>query len=225
MDDDSYLIKLSGITYAYPSREPVFDGLDFRLGRQERIGLVGPNGSGKTTLLMLIEGLLKPQSGTVEVFKENRVTEKDFFPVREKVGFLFQDPDDQLFSPTVTEDVAFGPLNLGKGKHEALAIVRNTLQTLGLDGFEERVTYHLSFGEKKLVSLATVLAMEPEVLLLDEPVAGLDDKTRRRVAALLAQMSQPRIVISHNREFLREVTDKLLYLENSRLEVARFDSS
>lgn len=214
MDEDSVLVKLSGVTFAYPGREPVFRDFDFELRIGERLGLVGPNGCGKTTLLMILEGLLKVQSGTVEIFGKPRVSEKDFYPVREKMGFLFQDPDDQLFSPTVAEDVAFGPLNLGRSRAEAVAAVGETLEMVGLKGYEQRITYHLSHGEKKLVSLATVLAMKPEILLLDEPVAGLDEKTKKRITSLLAERSEPRIIISHDRDFLEVVTTRLWHLDN-----------
>jgi cobalt/nickel transport system ATP-binding protein len=166
---------------------------------------------------MIVEGLLKPQAGTVWILGEQRTKEKDFYPVREKVGFLFQDPDDQLFSPTVIEDVAFGPLNLGRKKSEAADIARETLRLLGLEGLEERITYHLSHGEKKLVSLATVLAMSPEILLLDEPTNGLDAQTRERITELLSSLPQPRIVVSHDTEFLQKVTDGLYHLEDGQV--------
>ena len=134
---------------------------------------MGPNGSGKTTLFHIIMGLLTPSSGTIEFFGKPVKTEKDFRKVYKKVGLLFQDADDQLFSPTVLEDVAFGPLNLGKSKLEARNIAQNTLERLGIAHFENRVTHKLSGGEKRLVALATVLSMEPELLLLDEPNTGV----------------------------------------------------
>ena len=170
----SLLLNLSNISFHYPGGKPVLDDLDFHLHAGDRIGLVAPNGSGKTTLFHVIMGLLKPDSGTVEAFGRPRQEESDFVEVRRRIGLLFQDADDQLFSPTVLEDVAFGPLNLGKTREEALAVSGETLDFLGLKGFEDRVTYKLSGGEKRLVSLATVLAMRPEVLLLDEPSTGLD---------------------------------------------------
>ena len=139
------------------------------------MALLGPNGCGKTTLLHLIVGLLRPSAGQIEAFGRQRMAEADFHEVRRRVGLLFQDADDQLFCPTVAEDVAFGPLNLGKSRDEVRRIVAGTLDSLGLAGYEHRVTYRLSGGEKRLVALATVLAMQPEVLLLDEPSGGLDD--------------------------------------------------
>ena len=127
--------------------------------------------------------------------------------MRPRIGFLFQDADDQLFSPTVLEDVAFGPLNLGKSQEEAKAIALKTLASLGLSGFEDRITYKLSGGEKRLVSLATVLAMEPDVLLLDEPTTGLDEATEKRLIDILKGLDLSYIVVSHNLDFLMRTTD------------------
>jgi cobalt/nickel transport system ATP-binding protein len=132
--------------------------------------------------------------------------EKDFRGVRKRIGLLFQDADDQLFSPTVLEDVAFGPLNLGKSQDEAQEIATKTLASLGLIGFEGRVTHKLSGGEKRLVSLATVLAMEPDVLLLDEPTTGLDEATEDRLVDILKDLDVSYILVSHNMDFLKEVT-------------------
>jgi cobalt/nickel transport system ATP-binding protein len=195
----------------------VFDGLDFALHRGERVGLVGPIGSGKTTLLHLIVGLLKPTTGTVDIFGTPRVHERDFWEVRERVGLLFQDPDDQLFCPTVAEDVAFGPLNQGKSREEAQALVTDTLNMLGLDGFEKRITHHLSGGEKRLVSVASVLAMQPDVLLLDEPIEGLDPATRQRLTKVLQALPLTMLVVSHHQPFLESITTRRVRLSNARI--------
>jgi len=217
MDEHADLIQLKDVTFTYGQNSPVLENFSFALTPGERIGLVGPNGSGKTTLFHIIMGLRRPQNGDVIVFGKPRAMEKDFFEVREKIGLLFQDPENQLFSPTVAEDVAFGPLNLGKSRSEALEIVRETLDVLGLSELENRITHHLSGGEKRLVSLATVLAMKPEVLLLDEPEAGLDEKTSKRITELLAATSQARIVISHDRDFLSRVTDSIYSITSNAL--------
>jgi cobalt/nickel transport system ATP-binding protein len=137
--------------------------------------------------------------------------------VRRKIGLLFQDADDQLFSPTVLEDVAFGPLNLGMSQDEAVDIAQKTLKSLDLIGFEDRITYKLSGGEKRLVSLATILAMEPEILLLDEPTAGLDDKTKAKLIGILSNLDLSFIVISHEIDFLFEITDSIYTMENKRI--------
>ena len=212
------LIRLREVSFSHEPGRPVLQGLNLEFGRGERVGLIGSNGSGKTTLLHLIVGLLRPAAGSIEAFGELRQKEADFREVRARVGLLFQDPEDQLFCPTVAEDVAFGPLNLGKSYSEALAIVTEALELLGLAGYEERITYKLSHGEKRLVSLATVLAMTPEVLLLDEPIAGLDEETRERVAETLTDLPMPMIVVSQDREFLRSITNKAVLLRNGGLE-------
>ena len=162
-------------------------------------------------------GLLKPIRGRIVLFGQPAEKEADFAAARRRIGLLFQDADDQLFSPTVLEDVAFGPLNLGKSRDEAIALAQQTLARLGLSGFENRVTFRLSGGEKRLVSLATVLAMEPEVLLLDEPTTGLDDRTRETLAGLINDLDLAYILISHNTHFLEETTDLTYSMEDGHI--------
>jgi len=198
------LIELHNITFAYPgSPQPVFRDFNFQLLPGNHLGLMGPNGCGKTTLLHLIMGLLRPQAGRIVIFGEEVSKEKDFISVRQKVGLLFQNPDDQLFCPTVLEDVAFGPLNQGKEPAAAVQIARETMARLGLTGFEDRVTYKLSGGEKKLVALATVLAMQPRLLLLDEPTAGLDEGTRHRLIHILQDLDIAYMIVYHENNFLQ----------------------
>jgi cobalt/nickel transport system ATP-binding protein len=211
------IIDLRGVTFGYPGGPPVLRDLDFALRPGQRIGIMAPNGSGKTTLFHLIMGLVKPLSGQVSIFGKTLREEKDFAEARRRIGLLFQDPDDQLFSPTVLEDVAFGPLNLGKSKAEATAIARRTLAFLELNGFEDRITFKLSGGEKRLVSLATVLAMEPEVLLLDEPENGLDAHTRARLIEILPRLDLSYILISHELDFLTATTQVIYTMENGRI--------
>ena len=211
------IVEMHGITYAYSGRGPVLDQLEFTLRRGDRIGLIAPNGSGKTTLFHLIMGLLKPDEGTICVFGRPVKEEKDFRQVRRQVGLLFQDADDQLFSPTVLEDVAFGPLNLGRSKAEAVAISRETLDFLGLNGFEGRVTFALSGGEKRMVALATVLAMDPDILLLDEPSAGLDEETKKRLIQVLNQLRKSYVVVSHEFEFITQVTDDIYTIKDGKI--------
>ena len=162
-------------------------------------------------------GLLTPSAGKLELFGRAMQTEKDFRDVRRKVGLLFQDADDQLFSPTVLEDVAFGPLNMGKSKEEALALSRKTLAYLGLADFEDKITFKLSGGEKRLVSLATVLAMEPRVLLLDEPTAGLDQETKKHLIKTLSDLEMACLLISHEFDFLTATTDHMYTMEDGKI--------
>jgi len=213
------MIHLRHVRFKYNSRY-VLNGLDLSVAPGDRIGLVGPNGSGKTTLCQIIMGLLAPESGDIEIFGKARVDEADFQEIRGRIGFLFQDADDQLFCPTVLEDVAFGPLNMGKSPTEAKRIVKATLASLNLKGFEERITYQLSGGEKRLVSLATVLAMEPDMLILDEPTSGLDEETAERIVHILNESNLTSILISHDREFLDKTTGKMLKIQNGIISAA-----
>ena len=217
MDNNNLLINLEGISFKYPGGPMVLKDLDFKLKSGNRIGLIAPNGSGKTTLFHIIMGLLKPLSGKLEIFGNLVREEKDFAEARRRIGLLFQDADDQLFSPTVLEDVAFGPLNLGKSKAEAIQIARQTLDYLGLAGFEDRITFKLSGGEKRLVSLASVLAMEPEVLLLDEPINGLDIETKAKLTEILSGINLSYVLISHDFDFLAETVDAIYTMAEGRI--------
>jgi len=220
MVDSEIIIRLAGVTFNYPGNQAkrlILDDLDLQISRGERVGLIGDNGSGKTTLFHLIMGLLRPTQGEIVVFGQKRQKERDFLEVRAKIGLLFQDSDDQLFCPTVAEDVAFGPLNLGKSQEEAMAITQEVLTRLGLDGFEERLTYKLSGGEKRLISLATVLAMKPEMLILDEPSTGLDEETVNRLINILRDSDFTYLIASHNSDFLSETTDTVYRLEQGKI--------
>ena len=207
------LIELQNLTFSYPgAAKPVFQDFNYQLLPGTHIGLIGPNGCGKTTLLHLIMGLLRPQAGRIVIFGQEVKKERDFVEVRQKVGLLFQNADDQLFCPTVLEDVTFGPLNQGKPPAEAIRIARETMARLGLTGFEDRVTYRLSGGEKKLVSLATVLAMQPRLLLLDEPTAGLDENTRHRLIHILQDLDIAYMIVSHEPDFLNHTVGECCHV-------------
>lgn len=212
----SELIRVEGLSYFYPKRH-ILDEANFALHSGERVSLEGANGAGKTTFLNLLVGLNKPKAGRIIAFGKERKVEDDFWEVRAKAGFLFQDPDDQLFCPTVLEDVAFGPLNLGKTPEEAQSISIQTLASLGMEGFEERITHQLSGGEKRMVSLATVLAMQPEVLLLDEPSNALDNKARSRLIDTLQNLPQAMIIISHDPSFLEALVSRRTALEQGKI--------
>jgi len=211
------LFRLSKLGFAYPGRPPVLDGAEFVLEPGERVALLGPNGAGKTTLLHLMVGLLRPNTGLVEAFGHPRSSERDFHPVRARAGLLFQDPDDQLFCATVLDDVAFGPLNLGHGPAAARRIATDTLSGLGLAGYGERITHRLSGGEKRMVSLAAVLAMGPEVLLLDEPSNALDDTARNRLLDTLAALPQAMVIVSHDAGLVDRLATRRVSLEGGRL--------
>lgn len=209
----SPLLALENVSFAYPDRPPLFSSLSFVWQGHERIGLHGPNGSGKTTLLRLIMGLEKPQGGKILyrgalVDNASRLRE-----MRRGIGFVLQNSDDQLFSITVLEDVAFGPLNLGLSRRDARDQAMETLDSLGLSHLADRPPHHLSGGEKKMVSIASVLSMRPAALLLDEPTASLDHNARNRIISLLQQQTLPHIVVSHDPDFLRQTSNTLFRVD------------
>ncbi len=212
------LLELRNVTFCYGLDRPVLRGCNLRIAGGDRLALAGANGSGKTTLLHLTVGLLRPASGEIVAFGRPRRREADFHEVRRRAGLLFQDTDDQLFCATVAEDVAFGPLNLGKPRAEARRIVAETLGCVGLPGFERRITYHLSGGERRLVALASVLAMQPDALLLDEPTAGLDEASTARLTEVLRGLPQAMLVVSHDRKFREAVTVQTLLLCEGRID-------
>lgn len=206
------LIRCQNVSFAYTPERQLLTNITFNLWSGERVGIMGPTGCGKTTLLHLLVGLLKPDAGGIRAFGKMRRAETDFREVRVRAGLVFQDSDDQLFSPTVLEDVAFGPLNLGKTSQEAVEISRHTLETLGLQGFEDRITYKLSYGEKRLVAIATVLSMSPDVLLLDEPTNGLDEQAKYHLSRVLLRLPQAMLIISHETAFLETVATRIMRL-------------
>jgi cobalt/nickel transport system ATP-binding protein len=212
----SRLLALENVTVARGDRM-VLNDISMSLSANERLALVGANGTGKTTLLRTLVGLEKPAQGTVYAFGEPRSTEKSFREVRAKAGFLFQDPEDQLFCATVLDDVAFGPLNLGKSQAAANAIARDTLEELGLASLANRITHHLSGGEKRLVSLAAVLAMQPQVLLLDEPTNALDEEHLERLQTILLSLSTAMVIVSHDKYFLGRLATGVVVLRDGRL--------
>jgi cobalt/nickel transport system ATP-binding protein len=209
-------LALEQVAFGYPER-PVFSAIDLTLAPGERVALVGANGAGKSTLLHLLVGLRRPTTGRVIAFGRERLTEADFREVRARAGLLFQDAEDQLFCPSVLEDVAFGPLNLGKSASEATDIAHATLNDLGLEGFADRITHKLSGGEKRLVSLAAVLSMHPDVLLLDEPTNGLDEKTERQLIEHLEALPQAMLFVSHDRRFVERLATRVVLLQNGTL--------
>lgn len=210
------LLETRGLSYRYPRRGEVLKQVDFSLFEGDRVALTGSNGAGKTTFLHLLVGLKKAKAGEVHAFGELRDVEAKFVEVRAKAGLLFQDPDDQLFCPTVLEDVAFGPLNLGMPRNQALALAQQTLEQLGMAGFESRVAHQLSGGEKRMVTLATVLAMKPEVLLLDEPTNALDAQARQRLLDTLLSLPQAMVVISHDEAIVEAIATRHIQLKDAR---------
>ncbi|MFY9399012.1 MAG: ABC transporter ATP-binding protein [Desulfomonilia bacterium] len=217
---EEIVIQLKSICFSYPGRPPVLNGLDFELRRGERVGLVGANGAGKTTLFHLIMGLFSPASGSIRIFGRERVKESDFREVRRRIGFLFQNPDDQLFCPTVLEDVAFGPMNLGASPATARQTAMETLEMLGIPDFAPRISHRLSHGEKKLAAMACILAMGPELLILDEPSSGLDRAAKEKLVEVLERLDLTCVVASHEMDFLDRITTVVYGMSDGRIDTS-----
>ncbi|MDR2461223.1 MAG: energy-coupling factor ABC transporter ATP-binding protein [Deltaproteobacteria bacterium] len=211
------LIELKEISFSYPGGRKIFEDLSFNFPKGAKLGLIGANGSGKTTLLHLIMGLIQRSKGEIRLFGEPCEKESEFRKARLKIGFVFQDANDQLFCPTVKDDIAFGPLNMGRSQKETDKIVEETLELLNLMDFRDRVTYALSDGEKKLISIGTALAMLPEMLILDEPTTCLDENAVERVVQVLTDCNLPYLVVTHDKQFLERVVTSRVKLDNSTI--------
>lgn len=210
-------IEVKNLSYTYPDGTKALDGINFNIEENQTVSIIGPNGAGKTTLLLALTGILKTE-GEIKILNEI-LNNGNLKRIRRDIGFLFQDPDDQLFTPTVYEDVAFGPLNFSFPKEEIPAIVRNSLSVVGLSGFENRSPHHLSFGERKKVSLATILSYNPRIFLLDEPTSNLDPKSRREFMELLKKISVTKIIATHDLEMVLELSEKVILI-NKGVKVA-----
>lgn len=215
-------IQVQGLSYSYGEGRTVLSGIEFNVAEGERVGLVGPSGAGKSTLLMHLNGLL-PDRLPVDSDRASVVVsgvpirKLSVVEVRRQVGFVFQDPDDQLFCPTVREDVGFGPLNLGLARDEVFRRISESLELVGLGGFENRSTLQLSTGERKRVCLAGVLACHPEVLVLDEPSANLDPRARRSLVDVLREFPGAQVIATHDLEFVVELCDRVIILDEGEI--------
>lgn len=190
-------VEIQHLSYQYPDGRQALNNVSLRIEAGERVALIGPNGAGKSTLLLHLNGLLLPQTGSVRVCGIE-VTKENAAHVRSAVGLVFQDPNDQLFSPTVFEDVAFGLIYQGFPEPEVRKRVHWALEAVGMAPYAERVTYHLSLGEKKRIAIATVLPLEPDILVLDEPTAGLDPRARRELITLLESLPITQLIATHD---------------------------
>ncbi len=210
------VIEVRGLTSGYPTGGSVLHGIDLTVARGERVALLGPNGAGKTTLVLHLNGILTPGSGSVTI-AGLLVAEPHLREVRRRVGLVFQDPDDQLFMPTVRDDVAFGPANLGLRGAELDARVVGALAAVGLPGVEDRPPHHLSFGQRRRAAIATVLAMEPEVLVLDEPTSNLDPVGRRELRELLEELGLTTLIVTHDLPWADALCSRSVLLDDGRV--------
>lgn len=200
-----------GLSFTYPDGHPALSGVDLSIRTGERVALLGPNGAGKTTLVLHLNGIHLPQTGSVSV-GGLEVTRSNLKELRRRVGIVFQDPDDQLFMPTVRDDVAFGPANLGISGPDLDVRVESSLRAVGMAAYAERPPHHLSFGQRRRVAIATVLAMNPDILVLDEPSSNLDPASRREVAEILVRLDITLLMVTHDLPYALELCDRALVM-------------
>ncbi|MEU7635551.1 MULTISPECIES: energy-coupling factor ABC transporter ATP-binding protein [unclassified Streptomyces] len=204
-------LAVAGLAYAYPDGHQALFGVDLTLQRGERVALLGPNGAGKTTLVLHLNGILEAGAGSVTV-AGLPVAKRHLAEIRRRVGIVFQDPDDQLFMPTVREDVAFGPAAAGLRGAELDARVTEALDRVGMTAFADRPPHHLSFGQRRRVAVATVLAMRPEILVLDEPSSNLDPASRRELADILRSLDVTVLMVTHDLPYALELCPRSVVL-------------
>ncbi len=209
-------IAAQGVRFTYPDGRQVLQGLDLRVDEGERVALLGPNGAGKTTLALHLNGIHEAESGAIHV-GELELNPSNLMEIRRRVGLVFQDPDDQLFMPNVAEDVAFGPANLGLSGAELDARVTEALAAVEAGSLADRAPHHLSGGERRRVAIATVLAMRPDVLVLDEPSSGLDPAGRRELVATLQGLNITQLVITHDLPFALELCKRAVIMDGGRV--------
>ncbi|KXK38783.1 MAG: energy-coupling factor ABC transporter ATP-binding protein [Candidatus Omnitrophica bacterium] len=205
------------LTYTYPDGTPGLNGVNLEIESGQRVGLIGPNGAGKTTLLLLADALIQPSGGRLEVLGMPVHCNGDPSHLRRKIGFLFQNPEDQLFCTNVLEEVLFGPLQMGLARHEAQEMAGQALAHVGLHGYEKRIPQHLSGGEKRKVALASVLATRPELLLFDEPTNDLDPRGRREIIKLLKETPVTQIIATHDYEIILELCDQVVLMNHGQV--------
>ncbi len=206
-------LAVSGLSFSYPNRPDVLRDVSLEVHPGERVGIIGPNGAGKTTFFLLLCGVLKPGAGEIVLLGQPMVHGQ----FRSQIGMVFQNPDDQLFSPSVRDDVAFGPQNLGLSKEEVSARVTESLSTTGVLDLADRPPHHLSGGEKRMVSIAGVLAMYPKLVVYDEPSANLDIRSRRRLICFLRKSEETIILASHDLELILEVCDRVVLIDEGNI--------
>lgn len=211
-------LDVRDVRYAYPDGHEALRGVELTVPRGDRVALLGPNGAGKTTLVLHLNGILTPTAGSVTVggltVRPDRSTLAE---VRRRVGIVFQDPDDQLFLPTVAEDVAFGPANLGLRGAALTTRVDEALAAVGMSEHRDRAPHHLSFGQRRRVAVATVLAMHPEILVLDEPSSNLDPAARRELAEILRALPVTLLMVTHDLPYALELCERSVILDGGRL--------
>lgn len=211
-----HIVEFKDVFYSYPDGTKALNGVSFRIVHGESVGIVGANGSGKSTLLFHVNGYLLPSKGFV-VIGDLQVDKKTRRDIRKKVGVVFQNPDDQLFMPTVFDDVAFGPLNLGLNAERVNERVNKALETVSASMLKNKPPHHLSSGQKSSVAIAAVIAMEPDMLVMDEPASNLDPKSRRHLINLLKEFKHTKIIASHDLDLILDVCERCIVIKEGRV--------
>jgi cobalt/nickel transport system ATP-binding protein len=209
-------LEISELTFSYPDGRQVLNSVNLQIDKGERVALLGPNGAGKTTLVMHLNGILLSDQGIVKV-AGIKVDKENLFEVRKRVGLVFQDPDDQLFMTTVRDDVAFGPSNIGIQGEELNEVVDYALDQVKMKEFADRPPHHLSFGQRRRVAVATVLAMKPDILVLDEPSSNLDPASRRELAEILLNLDVTIFMVTHDLPYALEICPRAAILNNGKI--------
>lgn len=211
-----HIVEFKDVHYNYPDGTSALNGLSLRITHGESVGIVGSNGAGKSTLLMHTNGFLLPQRGSITI-GDLTLDTKTRQEIRKKVGLIFQNPDDQLFMPTVFDDVAFGPLNLGLSPDRVSETVMSALETVGCIALKDKPPHHLSGGQKSAVAIATVIAMEPDILVMDEPASHLDPRSRRALINLLRHFHHTKIIASHDLDLILDICERCIIIRNGKV--------
>jgi len=209
------IIEIRNLYFSYPDGKEALNNISFNVFERESLGIVGPNGAGKSTLFLHLNGLLRGK-GSIKICGLD-MQDSNLLAIRKKVGLVFQNPDNQLFMPTVFDDVAFGPINLRLSKEEVTATVTEALKEVNMLEVAKRAAHHLSFGEKKKITIATVTAMKPEILVLDEPSSNLDPKGRRDLIKYIKNIKTTKVIATHDLDLVGDVCDRIILLDNGRL--------
>jgi cobalt/nickel transport system ATP-binding protein len=210
-----YAVEILDLNYSYPDGRKALHGINLTVNKGDTVGLIGHNGAGKSTLIMLLNGVFTGK-GTIKIAGLT-LEKKNLKEIRKSVGVVFQNPDDQLFMPTVFDDIAFGPLNFGLSCEDVKNRVDEVIKAMKLEGFEDRLPHHLSTGEKKRVSIATVLSMRPSIIVLDEPSSNLDPKGRRELIRLLKTIEGTKIIATHDLELVLEICNKVILMGKGKV--------
>lgn len=210
------VVEIKNLSYSYPNGTVALKSVSLDIFEGETVAIIGPNGAGKSTLVLHLNGILRSNNGRVHILGLE-MNHRNLREIRKRVGIVFQNPDDQLFMPTVFDDVAFGPINMGLSESEVKQRVEKALQEVGMQGYENRSPHHLSFGEKKRISLATALSMRPEILVIDEPTSNLDPKGRRGLIKLLQGIETTKVIATHDLEMVLEVCQRAVILSDGKI--------